>query len=315
MPEKVVVTGGCGFIGSHLVESLAEKNFDVVVFDNLSTGHLHNLGKVIDGVTLVKGDIRDYSETEKALKEAKIVFHLAALSYVGESMRIPEAYNHVNIDGTLNVLRACKSNSVQRYVFPSTCIVYGNPVVHPTPETSPLNPNSPYSLTKSVGEFYANFFHQEHGLEAICLRIFNAYGPRMQQRVISIFANSALQGRPISLNGSGNQERDFVFVSDIVEGFLCAMKAKERKCGHSYNIGTGKSTTLNDVIKKMDSLLGTNAKVEHKADVSNEIYRLVADTRLSKRELGFQSKVSFDAGLKKTLQALKKDFEKKKKMA
>jgi nucleoside-diphosphate-sugar epimerase len=309
MDKKVVVTGGCGFIGSHLVESLVKKNYEVTVFDNLSTGFLHNLDNVKKDIKFIRGDIRNYKEVFNALKGAEIVFHLAALSYVGESIRIPEEYNKVNIDGTLNVLKACKENNVQRYIFPSSCIVYGNPEKNPVSEDSPLKPNSPYGITKMAGEFYAQFFNKEYGLETFCLRIFNAFGPRMKKRVISIFAESIFKNRPINVNGNGEQIRDFIFVSDIVNAFICAMKAKKNKCGKSYNVGTGKGTTLNTLIKKITSITGINGIVNYRKNVSSEIYELIADTNLSKKEIGFSARVELEEGLKRLLVSFKKEFK------
>ena len=158
MPEKIVVTGGAGFIGSHLIEALLEKDFEITVFDNFSTGFTGNLENCKGRIKLIKGDVRNYPEVEKAVAGAKYVFHMAALSYVWESMKKPQEYNSVNIDGTLNVLKASQLNSVSRVLFPSTCIVYGNPKISPTPENEPLDSHTPYGFTKVAGEFYCKFF-------------------------------------------------------------------------------------------------------------------------------------------------------------
>ncbi len=311
MTEKVVVTGGAGFIGSHLVERLVKENFEVTVFDNFSTGFMQNLEKVKNEVKILKGDIRNFNEINNAVKDSKFVFHMAALSYVGESIKIPEAYNSVNIGGTLNVLKACHENSVERFLFPSTCIIYGEPEHDPTPETDPFKPNSPYGFTKVMGEFYAKFFNDVKGLPTICLRIFNAYGPRMKNRVISIFAEQILQGKAPSINGDGTQERDFVFVSDIVKGFIKAAKAPKNMDGKSFNIGTGESTTLNELVMKINELLETNVPLNHKENVATEIQKIIANTSLSKQALGFTAKTDFNSGMKKTIQTLKEEFKKK----
>lgn len=305
MAEKVVVTGGCGFIGSHLAELLVEENLEVSVFDNLSTGYVKNLETVKKNVTLIQGDILDYEALKKALYGAKNVFHMAALSYVGESMVFPEKYNKTNIEGTLNVLKACKENSVEKFFFPSTCIVYGNPETNPTPENSSMNPTSPYGLTKVAGEYYSNFFYREHSLQTTVLRIFNAYGPRMQKRVISNFCQQIFGGKQPIVNGNGEQERDFIYVNDIAEGFVKAMKAGKKSSGKIYNIGTGKGTTLNSIIEKMGNLIGSKIQIKYGPDVLGEIYKLIADTSLAEKELGFKAKTKLDDGLKTTIDWIK----------
>ena len=313
MPEKVVITGGSGFIGSHLAEELLKLDFEVVVFDNFSTGNIDNLKEAKQLVKVVKGDIRNYQEIEKAVSGATFVFHLAALSYVGESIKIPESYNQVNIDGTLNVLKACRSNSVEKFIFPSTCIVYGNPSKSPTSENEPLNAHTPYGFTKVAGEFYSKFFYEVHGLQTICLRIFNAYGPRMRQRVINKFADLMLENKPPVINGNGEQKRDFIFVSDIVDGFVKAMKAKKMLAGKSFNIGTGESTNLKELVEKINYSLGTNIPIQFQKEVSGETDEIIADVTLAEKELGFSSKVGLDNGLKITMQWLKNDHKNRKK--
>lgn len=305
MSEKVVVTGGCGFIGSALAEALAEKGFKVTVFDNLSTGYLKNLENARDSIEFAEGDIRNYAEISNAVEGAKFVFHMAALSYVGESMKIPEAYNNVNIDGTLNVLKACKEQSVRRFLFPSTCIVYGNPLKNPVSESASCAPTSPYGLTKVVGEFFSKFYFEEHNLETIVLRIFNAYGPRMQKRVVSNFAIQLLDGTQPSINGNGLQQRDFIFVSDIVQGFLNSMDVGKKSCGKVFNIGTGKPATLNELVEKISKHYGLRIQPKHLPDVNGEIFRLLADTSLAKKELDFTAKTGLAKGLKLTLDWIK----------
>jgi nucleoside-diphosphate-sugar epimerase len=311
MTEKIVVTGGAGFIGSTLIEALLkEYDYEITVFDNFSTGYQKNLKAVKDKIEIIEGDICNYKETVNALKEAKFVFHMAALSYVSESIKKPAKYNKINIDGTLNVLNASLENSVERVLFPSSCIVYGKTKKIPIPETEPLKPNTPYGLTKQAGEFYCKFFTEVHGLDTICLRIFNAYGPRMQNRVLSIFANLMIKGKQPEVSGDGKQIRDFVYVDDIVSALILAMKAGKKLKGKSFNVGTGKGTDLNELIEKINNTLNTNIKANHVEVATGEIDTIIADVSLAEKELGFKAKVSLEEGLKETVEWLKENTNK-----
>ncbi|MFH1663410.1 MAG: NAD-dependent epimerase/dehydratase family protein [archaeon] len=306
MGEKIVVTGGAGFIGSTLIEALLEKyDYEITVFDDFSTGYMKNLDSVKGKIKIVEGDICNFNEINKVLAETKFVFHMAALSYVSESIKEPEKYNKANIDGTLNVLMSAKNNSVEKVLFPSSCIVYGETKTIPIPESEPSNPNTPYGLTKQVGEFYCKFFTEVHGLDTICLRIFNAYGPRMQNRVMSIFANLMIQGKEPKVSGNGRQTRDFVFVDDIVQAFILAMNAKKSLSGKSFNVGTGKGTDLNELIEKINNDLGTHIEPVHGEIATGEIDAIIADTRLAEKELDFKAKINLNEGLKPTIKWLK----------
>ena len=307
MAEKILVTGGAGFIGSALIEKLlGEKDYEITVFDNFSTGYKENLENIKDKIKVIEGNILNYDELLNVLKETDFVFHMAAFSYVGESIKEPKKYNENNIQGTLNVLQAAKENSVKRVIFPSSCIVYGKTEKVPIKENESLKPNTPYGLTKEAGEFYCRFFFEVHGLETVCLRIFNAYGPRMQSRVLSIFANLILENKKPFISGNGKQARDFVFVEDIAEGLIKAMKAGKDSAGKSFNIGTGKGTNLNELIEKINSALNKNIKPEHGKTATGEIDSIIADTSLAEKELGFKAKVGLDKGLKQTLEWLKR---------
>ncbi len=307
MSEKIVVSGGAGFIGSNLIEKLIEENkFEITVIDNFSTGYKENLELVKDKIELIKADACSYKEIKNVFSDAKYVFHLAAFSYVGESIKKPLEYNRNNIDSLINVLNASKENSVEKVIFPSTCVVYGESKKIPIPESEYLNPNTPYGLTKQAGEFYCKFFTEVHDLNTVCLRIFNAYGPRMQSRVLSIFANLMLEDKQPYLSGDGKQSRDFVFVEDIVNGLIKAMNSGKKAKGKSYNIGTGKGTSLNELIEKINLVLDKNIKPIHGEVAAGEIDEIIADVSLAEKELGFKAEVDLNSGLKKTIDWLKK---------
>ncbi len=237
---------------------------------------------------------------------------MAALSYAEESIQKPELYNKVNMEGTFNVLRACQNESVQRVIFPSTCLVYGTAVKSgKLKENLPLNTTNPYGLTKVTGENYCRVFNEIYGLETICFRIFNAYGPRMQNRVISKFANLMFENKPPMINGTGEQKRDFIYVTDIAAGLITGIKAKKNQCGKSYNIGTGEARNLKQIIGLMNKHLKTNISASYKEKVKGETDVIIADTSMSKKELGFKSKVNLNNGIKLTMDRLKEDYAKK----
>ncbi|MFH0714452.1 MAG: GDP-mannose 4,6-dehydratase [Candidatus Diapherotrites archaeon] len=313
MQEKVVVTGGLGFIGSQIVEALVEQGYAVKVFDDCSLGFFENLEKVKGKYEFEKGDVRDFGALERAFKDAKCVFHMAALSYVGESLKFPEKYNDVNVLGTLNALRAAHSQNVPRFLFPSTCVVYGN-ISCPISENSVLFPNSPYAISKVAGEFYTQYYHDIFGMETVSLRIFNAYGPRMRHRAVSMLAEKLFQGQSPNVTGDGRQIRDYVFSKDIVDAFVKAMRAPKRYCGAAYNVGTGKGTSLNDLLGKMNKTLGTSIPTQYIPQAQAEVFESIADTRLAFENLGFEAKTQVDDGLRKTLSALQEDFKSGRKL-
>lgn len=311
MNEKILVTGGAGFIGSFLVEKLVSLGKEVKVFDNFSTGSFENLSAVKDKIKVVKGDITKPKEIQNAAQDIDCVFHMAALSYAEESIANPREYNRVNIEGTFNTLEACRIRSVKRMVFPSTCLVYGpGTKKKKLSEELALNTTNPYGLTKATGEAYCRIFNELYSVETICLRIFNAYGPRMQNRVISKFAYLMFDNKPPVINGTGEQKRDFIYVSDIVEGILCGMHARKENCGKSYNIGTGKGLSLKEILAYMNGELHKKVPIEFRSRVLGETDVIIADTNLSKKEIGFSAKMPFDKGVKITMNWLKQNHEK-----
>ncbi len=253
--KEVVVTGGAGFIGSHLCRTLLEQGAKVTAFDNLSSGKIDFIEDLMDGeLNFVKGDIRDPTALEKATRNSEVIFHLAAQTSVPYSMEDAKEDCEINVVGTLNVLEAAKKAGA-RVVFASSCAVYGNPEKRPTPETYPTHPISFYGLSKFIGENYCHFYNENYGLEVVMLRIFNVYGPN-GHGVLPDFLNK-LKKTPNKLEilGTGRQGRDFVYVSDMV-GILILAATSPAAPGQIFNVGTGTTTSVTELAKKVIELLG-----------------------------------------------------------
>ena len=253
-----LVTGGAGFIGSHLVEALLQQGQRVRVFDNLATGRLENLAPVRPHIEFVQGDIRDEAVVEQAMAGVELVFHLAALVSVPQSMARPHEAESINVVGTLNLLQAARAAGVRRLMLSSTCAIYGDEPTLPKIESMPPQPQSPYAISKLAAEQYCQLFAAAFGLETVVLRYFNVFGPRQDPAspysgVISIFVERLSQGLPVTIFGSGEQTRDFVFVSDVVRANLLAAQAPE-VAGQLFNIGTGRATSINQLFAQLREL-------------------------------------------------------------
>ncbi|MCS7011119.1 MAG: NAD-dependent epimerase/dehydratase family protein, partial [Anaerolineales bacterium] len=223
-----LVTGGAGFIGSHLVRALLERGLAVRVLDNFSTGRRENLAGL--PLELLEADLRDASQVRRAVEGADWVFHLAAFVSVPQSMAEPETCFSVNVGGLVNLLEACRQAGVRKVIFSSSTAVYGEPSVFPTPEDAPLSPLSPYALSKQIGEQYMRFYSRVFGLPTLSLRYYNVYGPRQRPdsdyaAAIPIFARRLLTGQPLTIYGDGRQSRDFIFVEDVVRANLLAAES------------------------------------------------------------------------------------------
>lgn len=247
----VLVTGGAGFIGSHLVEKLLKEGFDVIVLDNLSSGKIENLDLKNPRLLFIKGDICDRKAVKKALKNVDIVFHLAALIDVPFSVRKPTFVNHVNVCGSLNLLEESVKQHVENFIFASSCAVYGEPQYVPIDEEHPTNPLSPYAASKLAVEKYCQVFNKLYGLKTVSLRLFNVYGPRQSNRaysgVITKMVEILKSGRPPIIFGDGTQTRDFVYVLDVVDAFYKTMNI--RQCDGEINIGSGEETSINKLAR------------------------------------------------------------------
>jgi nucleoside-diphosphate-sugar epimerase len=301
--NRVLVTGGAGFIGSHLVETLMSEGFDVVVLDDFSSGRRENLS-VYSGESnfcLVEGDVRVKADVEKALEGVDVVFHLAAIVSVDFSVKNPLLVNEVNVGGTLNVLRESLNAGVKRFVYVSSCAVYGEPVNLPINEEHPAKPMSPYGVSKLAAEHYCRVFYEVYGIETVCLRFFNVYGPRQMigpySGVIMQFIDKLKHGEKPIIYGDGNQTRDFVFVGDVVDACLRAMKC--RNCvGEIVNVGFGVETSINRLAEVLIGVFDVRdvKPVYAKARVG-DIRRSYADLSKAEGLLGYKSKTSLKEGL------------------
>jgi len=303
---KALVTGGAGFIGSHLVDALCERGVETLVVDNLSSGHLANLDHRQDQIRFVKGDIRDLSLMAELMAGCGVVFHLAAVVSVPQTVDDPLGSAMVNDIGTLNVLEAARRQQVGRVVLSSSCAVYGDDPAMPKREDGALRPMSPYAVQKLAGEYNAKVFTDLFGLETVCLRYFNVFGPRQDPSspysgVISIFLNRAAAGRAPVIYGDGLQYRGVVFVKDVVRAKLLAAQAPQAP-GQRFNIGTGRSVTINQLWQAVAGLAGVSRPPDYLTPRPGDIRESVADISQATSLLGFSPEFAFEQGLEITYQ-------------
>jgi len=308
MNQKVLVTGGAGFIGSHLVDALIEKGYKVVVIDNLSTGKIENINKK---AKFYKIDICS-PKIEEIFKKEKpqICFHLAALPRVPLSVKDPVLTSRVNVLGTINIFKASVDSKVKRVIFASSSSVYGDQEKLPLRENMSPNPISPYGLQKYVCEQFAKLFSNLYKISIVSLRYFNVYGPRIDfdseySLVIGKFLKLKAQGKPLTIYGDGNQTRGFCYVDDVVEANILAMKSKKIKGGEVINIGNEKSYSINYLAK----LIG--GEVKYLPPRPGDVLHTRADITLAKKLLNWSPKVSLEEGLEKTKQWFEKVYLKK----
>ncbi|MGC9021333.1 MAG: SDR family NAD(P)-dependent oxidoreductase [Candidatus Methanodesulfokora sp.] len=292
---RILVTGGAGFLGSHLVRALIKAGHSVRVLDNLSTGSLENIRDL--PLEFIRGDIRDYDTVEAAVKNVDVIFHLAALIDVTESIEKPLDYLEVNVKGTLNVARA--SRGVSAVIFSSSCAVYGEPEFIPISEDHKLSPKSPYAASKASGEAYIISYSNLNGYRPVILRLFNVYGPKQTKSyagVISEFIRRALREEPPMIYGDGEQTRDFIHVEDVVDAMIRAMR--EERARGIYNIGSGKATKIKDLAYLILKLAGkTEIKPVYMPPRPGDIRSSEADITRARRDLGFEPRVELDRGI------------------
>ncbi len=301
-----LITGGCGFIGSHVAEALVKQKHTVFIYDNLSSGYKHNIEGFMDKITFIEADIRDVQALTSAMQGVDYVFHEAALVSVFDSVERPKENHEINITGTFNVLSAAKKSGVKRVVAASSSAVYGNDPVLPKTEDMIPSPESPYALAKITMEYYMHVFAELYGLETVVLRFFNVYGPRqdpssMYSGVISRFSDDIFAGRKPTVFGDGLQTRDFIFVKDVVDANLLAMNSQTPGKGEIFNVATGCNTSLLELLENLKDLTGKDVEPRFKDYRKGDIRHSVADISRSRHELGFSPCYNLREGLSKLL--------------
>lgn len=304
---RVLVTGGAGFIGSHLVDRLMNEGYEVVVLDNFSAGKIGNVQRHLGSGNfhLVRGDLRNLEDVRKAVGDVNVVFHLAAIVNVPLSIEDPLLVNDVNVRGTLNLLEASVKENVEDFIYISTCAVYGEACYLPINEEHPIMPLSPYAISKLAAEHYCKIFHQIHGLKTACLRFFNVYGPRQSEGpysgVITQFISRLRQNKPPIIYGDGEQTRDFLYVKDAVEANMLVLSCKHC-AGEVINIGTGKPTTINELAKVLMCMFGeSSVKPEYVALRAGDIRNSYADIGKAEKMLGYKPKIAMEEGIRMLL--------------
>lgn len=304
---RCLVTGGAGFIGSHLIEHLVGAGHDVVVLDDLSTGRRENFAAVRRRISFMRGSVADLSTCRRAMEGIEYVLHHAAVTSVQRSVEDPAAAHAVNASGTLNVLIAARDARVRRVIYAGSTSAYGNSTALPNSEEHVAHPLGPYAGAKLAGEAYCLAFHATYGLETVVLRYFNVFGPRQDPKsqyaaVVPRFIAAALAGEPPTIYGDGAQTRDFVYVANVVQANLLAARAPAaRVAGQVFNIGTGRSVSINELWDRVRSLTGVPVLPKHEAARAGEVKSSVASIAKARERVGYQPVVDFDEGLRRTI--------------
>ncbi len=300
-----LVTGGAGFIGSHIAEALVREGEDVRVLDNFSTGKRENLDPILERCTLIEGDIRDADAVERAVQGVAFVVHQAALASVPRSISDPSSSNQVNVQGTLNLLLAAKNHGVRRFVYASSSSVYGDSAALPKTEDMCPNPKSPYAITKLAGEMYCVVFSELYGLPTTSLRYFNVFGPRQDPNsqysaVIPLFVSALLSGCRPTIFGDGEQSRDFTYVENVVAANILACRSN-RPVAAVYNVACGGRFTLNSLYAELKTILKAQIEPEYGPPRAGDVKHSQASIRAIERGLGYRTIVSFEDGLRRTV--------------
>ncbi len=298
---RILVTGGAGFIGSHIVDKLLNKDFEVTIFDNLSNGRLENISHHLDNelFQLIEGDILDLDTTKKIVKDHDVVFHEAAITNISFSVENPMITNEINVTGTLCLLKACLDSDVKRFIFASSASVYGKKNPPPMREDMGLDPKSPYAVTKVAAEYYIKLFHDLYGLETIILRYMNVYGPRARknQGVISIFINQLSKNQSPVIYGDGEQTRDFINVQDVADANILAVSSKNA-VGEIINIGSGIPTSINQIANfVLETTNEKHIKPIYSDPRPGDVEHGYADVKKARELLDFNPKISLKEGI------------------
>ena len=303
-----LITGGAGFIGSHIADELIKHGERVRVLDNFCTGTKNNLKNIINKIELIKGDIRNERDVNLALKNVDIVLHQAALRSVPRSVADPVSSNDVNVSGTLLLLNLSKEHKVKKFVYASSSSAYGDNPTLPKFETQLPSPVSPYAVSKLTGEYYCTVFSKLFGLQSISLRYFNVFGPRQDPKsqyavVIPKFINAALKNETAVIDGDGKQSRDFTYIDNVVSANLLAAKSPVK---HGvFNIACGENYSLLDTIKIIEKTTGHKMKTRHAPPRAGDVRHTLADTSKANKQLKYRVLVNFKEGMKETIEYFK----------
>ena len=303
---NVLVTGGAGFIGSHLATGLLDHDHQVRVLDDFSSGHRRNLTHIADRIEIMEGDMCDRDQCERACEGVEFVFHQAAIPSVPKSVDDPDASHDANMNGTFNILRAAVTQKVRRVIYAASSSAYGDTDESPKHERITPDPLSPYAVQKLTGELYARTFSGCFGLETLSLRYFNVFGARQDPKsqyaaAVPAFIVAALRGESPQVYGDGEQTRDFTFIDNVIHGNLLAMKV-DRASGESINVACGDAISINQVINDINKALGTNVAPSYVPARTGDVLHSCADITLAKTLLGYEPQVSFEEGLRRTIE-------------
>jgi nucleoside-diphosphate-sugar epimerase len=304
---KYLVTGGAGFIGSNLARYILAQGHDVTVLDNFATGKRENVEEILDRIELIEGDIRDQPTVERALAGCRAVFHEAALGSVPRSIADPVASNDANVNGTLVVLEACRAVGVKRVVFAASSSTYGNIAESPKHEGMVPEPISPYAASKVACENYLRAYAAAYGLETVCLRYFNVFGPRQDPAgayaaVIPAWVAGLLRGEKPVVYGDGEQSRDFCYIDNICEANWLAAHAPADVCkGQPLNIACNERTSLNEILVLLQELLGTNVEAVYEDERAGDVKHSLAAIDAARETIGYVPKVFFEDGLRRAI--------------
>ncbi len=306
MTKTILVTGGAGFIGSHLCDGLLERGYSVRVIDDFSTGKMGNLPANHPQLLVIKGDIQDHAALDAAVQGCSGVVHLAAVASVQASVDNPVATHGANFIGTLNLLESCRCHGVKRIIYASSAAVYGDTEILPVSEAIPPRPLTPYAADKLAGEQYLDFYRRQHGLEPGIFRFFNIFGPRQDPSspysgVISIFTDRSRAGQGLTVFGDGGQTRDFVYVADLIEILIQALECDALLPG-PVNVGNGQQTSLNQLISELSLLCARDIPVQYLAARKGDIKHSRADNSRLRARFNFQPQTTFGQGLRILMQ-------------
>ena len=310
MSTRFLLTGGAGFIGAHIVKRLVGEGAVVRVVDNLSTGQVARLETLRCSIEYVEADLADNLVSDEVVKDVDYVLHQAAIPSVQRSVRDPIGTNRANVTATLNLLESCRKTGIRRFVYAASSSAYGDTEVLPKSEEMPPNPLSPYALQKLAGEHYCKLYYSLYGLETVCLRYFNVFGPGQDPHseysaVIPKFISKLLINELITVYGDGEQSRDFTYVENVVDANLLALQAT-KACGKVLNVGCGERITLNALIQLLEEIVGVKAKVSYSASKPGDVRHSLADINLARRLLEYEPKVMVKEGLRRTVEAFVK---------